>query len=178
MTPTPDSQLSFADEAKDRIKYDSKTGSLYWKKHTRKNRVGLIATHWRGNGYLAICFKAKTYPAHRLIWMMFVGLVPNGFELDHINGIRTDNRIENLRLVTRSENCLNKKVHREGRLPYAHKRKCNGKWTGRMPAVNGVQEIVGTFSTMEEAHEAVISKLNNTKDDNIDGQEKGSANLR
>lgn len=45
--------------------------------------------------------------AHRLIWKLHHGVDPSHLEIDHINGIRTDNRIENLRLVTRKGNSAN-----------------------------------------------------------------------
>ena len=44
---------------------------------------------------------------HRLIWEAFNGKIPEGFQIDHINTIRNDNRLENLRLVTPKENCNN-----------------------------------------------------------------------
>lgn len=43
---------------------------------------------------------------HRLVWEAFVGLIPEGLEVNHKNGVRGDNRLENLELVTRSENML------------------------------------------------------------------------
>lgn len=48
--------------------------------------------------------------AHRIVWEMHYGKIPEGFEIDHINHIRSDNRIENLRIVSRSENCKNMSI--------------------------------------------------------------------
>jgi DNA-binding CsgD family transcriptional regulator len=61
------------------------------------------------NGYLSVTWKGKRYYAHRLAWLLTHGCpVPAGMDIDHINRIRTDNRPENLRVVTRSENLKNR----------------------------------------------------------------------
>lgn len=59
------------------------------------------------NGYIRINIKNKVYSAHRLIWEAFNGPIPEEKVVDHINGNRSDNRLENLRLVTQSENVEN-----------------------------------------------------------------------
>lgn len=55
------------------------------------------------SGYVATSFGM----IHRLIWEAFKGKIPEGYEIDHINTVRNDNRLENLRLVTHKENCNN-----------------------------------------------------------------------
>lgn len=62
--------------------------------------------HLDKDGYLIIKIKKKAYKAHRLVYAYFNGKFP-AHEIDHINRIRTDNRIENLRDVTRAENVKN-----------------------------------------------------------------------
>ncbi len=62
----------------------------------------------RKNGYLSLIVGGKEYSAGRLAWLLHYGIWPDG-EIDHINGNRIDNRIFNLRIVTRSENAINKK---------------------------------------------------------------------
>lgn len=61
------------------------------------------------DGYLIIKIKKKQYKAHRLVYAFFNGKFPEQ-EIDHINRIRTDNRIDNLRAVTRTENVRNSYV--------------------------------------------------------------------
>ena len=70
--------------------------------------AGSVAGCMNNWGYLQVCTKGKTYKAHRLVWLIEKGVWPE--ELDHINGVRTDNRIENLREVSRKENLRNQKT--------------------------------------------------------------------
>ena len=51
--------------------------------------------------------KSKTFRVHTLIWEAFNGEIPEGMEIDHINAVRTDNRLENLRIMTHQENLNN-----------------------------------------------------------------------
>ena len=60
-------------------------------------------------GYLQVGIAGKNYPVHRLIWEAFNGPTHDGMEIDHINRIRTDNSLENLRLVTHTQNNRNRK---------------------------------------------------------------------
>lgn len=74
-------------------------------------------------GYVLVSDGRNTYSAHRMIWQHVHGLIPAGMEINHKNGIKTDNRIENLELVTRSENALH--ASRTGLTDYAGER--NGR---------------------------------------------------
>ena len=68
-----------------------------------KDEAGTIA-----NGYVQLCLDGRQYMAHRMAWLYVYGTFPNG-EIDHINRNKGDNRIENLRDVTKSTNQCNKK---------------------------------------------------------------------
>lgn len=59
------------------------------------------------NGYRFYNIKSKIKSGHRIVWETFVGEIPDGYEIDHINGNRDDNRLTNLKLVTHKENCNN-----------------------------------------------------------------------
>lgn len=59
------------------------------------------------NGYYRVNIDGKPLTVHRLVYETFVGPIPKGMVIDHINGIRNDNRIENLRCITQSENMYN-----------------------------------------------------------------------
>lgn len=87
--------------------YDYLDGDLYRKNHKVISRNGLKAGWIDLRGYVRTKLFSKMTFAHRVIWEMHNGAVPEGMEIDHINGIKHDNRIENLRCVDRFVNCKN-----------------------------------------------------------------------
>ena len=56
------------------------------------------------NGYIKIVFMGERYRAHRIVWGMHNGEIPDGMQIYHINHVRDDNRIENLRVVSNKDN--------------------------------------------------------------------------
>lgn len=100
--------------------YISKRGTLFTslkrvgvkgKGHGRKGTTTVISNTWRkslvsltSNGYLQCTLFRKRFYIHRLVYEAWIGNIPNGYDIDHINGIKTDNRVSNLRAVPRSEN--------------------------------------------------------------------------
>jgi len=89
--------------------YDPHTGVLTRIKKTSGRRGGIGETVGSpcGQGYLQMRFFRKTL-VHRVIWVMVYGVDISNLEIDHINGIKTDNRLSNLRSATHSENVANK----------------------------------------------------------------------
>ena len=85
--------------------YDKETGILTH----RKNGKPAFSTR-QNTGHLHGGFMGKFYKAHRIAWALHYGYFPEN-DIDHINGIRDDNRIENLRDVTRSDNMMNAKKY-------------------------------------------------------------------
>lgn len=102
------------------MEYDGETGALTWRPRDRRHFE--TEASWKGfntrcagkpaitassgKGYLQGTIYGVTYMAHRVAWAVFHSSWPQG-EIDHINGIRSDNRIVNLRDVTRLENARN-----------------------------------------------------------------------
>lgn len=83
--------------------FEYRDGLLYWKIKTNRNmKIGRLAGSMAGNGYMQVHCFGKVRLMHRIIWEMHNGEIPEGMEIDHINHIRDDNRIENLRLVSRA----------------------------------------------------------------------------
>lgn len=101
--------------------FNPKTGTLTWKERPlyhfknewRRNQSnsrnrGKNVSCKEAGGYLVVKLEGQTYKAHRLIWKMFYG--EDATFIDHINGDRTDNRIDNIRSVSFSENTKNRKI--------------------------------------------------------------------
>lgn len=144
---------------KELFKYNVNTGKFTCK--IIDNREWYIGRKTYSHGYLSIYIDGRNYKAHRLAWLYVYGIWPM-YEIDHINGERADNRIENLREATRSQNMQN--------LKGAYK--CNktnllgvyelpsGKYGSRI-AINGHQIYLGSFDTAEEAHIAYLAVKRN-----------------
>ena len=89
--------------------FDYKDGRLYWKNRTsNRNKLGAKAGSPDKHGYVNICFNYKKHKMHRIIYLMHHGYLPK--EIDHIDGNPLNNKIENLRAATHSENLKNQKI--------------------------------------------------------------------
>lgn len=95
---------------RDVLHYNKETGLFVWKKYINpRGKLGSQAGYINDGGYLLISIDNKRFRAHRLAWFYVYGEWPE-YDIDHKNGIRSDNRIGNLRKSTRSQNLCNKKV--------------------------------------------------------------------
>ena len=98
----------------DWLAYEPKIGCIYWIKGKHKGKEA-GSWNWNHNDYhRRVSFKGKQYLGHRLAWYLHTGDWPEG-EIDHINRDPGDNRWENLRDVSRSDNMLNAKVSKRSR---------------------------------------------------------------
>lgn len=88
------------------LSYDPATGLFVWLVRRGKAKPGQVCTKLHDQGYIHIGIDGKKYFGHRLAWLYVYGVWPPD-EIDHINGVRTDNRIANLRPATPSENRQN-----------------------------------------------------------------------
>lgn len=101
-----DKALPPAERLRNLFSYDEASGTLFWLVRKGKRRAGEAAGYTMRNGYVMVRVDTHFIPAHRLIWCFCNGTWPAD-EIDHKNGVRSDNRIDNLREATRSENLQN-----------------------------------------------------------------------
>lgn len=89
-------------------------GKLYWKVDKKKAKAGDLVGWKKPNGYVQMKLNYKKYYLHRVLWEMHYGEIPEGIQIDHINGVRDDNRIENLRCASATENMRNRSKSKRG----------------------------------------------------------------
>ncbi len=135
--------------------YDPVTGRLRHKANRRRVKAGSCADSTRrADGYrqVALRLDGKQYQlkAHRVAWILEHGAIPDGLQVDHINGIRDDNRLCNLRLVTQRENDQNRRKARG----YSWNKGCS-KWEAYI-RVAGVLRHLGLFTTEAAARAAYL----------------------
>jgi hypothetical protein len=95
------------------LTYDPSTGIFLWNKPLRGRRSNRVAGSVNPFGYVVIGIGGVIQSAHRLAWIYMHGSIPRNKFIDHINRDRSDNRIENLRLVSQKENNLNRSESRK-----------------------------------------------------------------
>ena len=130
--------------------FEYKDGELYWKIFTGKSKVGKMAGVVNSIGYKITTIQGKIYSNHRLIFLMHNGFFPE--YVDHINGIKHDNRIENLREATASENSLNQKlsITNSSGIKNVHWHKLAKKWIVNIQ-VNGKRKNFGSYNDIDYA---------------------------
>lgn len=96
------------------VAYDEASPSgLVWVATGRGRRPGTVAGYSHPDGYYRVKFNGKMYRAHCLVWMIHHGEIPDGFEVDHKDTDKLNNKLSNLRLATRAENGANKPIRRD-----------------------------------------------------------------
>jgi hypothetical protein len=136
------------------MRYEPETGHIYWlalgKGRIKKKPAGTLLR----SGYVGICVGVKRWQAHRLAWALHYGAWPSD-QIDHINGVKTDNRICNLRQATNSQNGKNlglSKANTSGVKGVSFE-----KYTARWKAsirVDGKNISLGRFDSIAAAAEA------------------------
>lgn len=133
--------------------FDYRDGWLYWKAPRKKITVGSKAGNKLKTGYYQVCVAQRSYYLHRVIFLLHHGYMPT--QVDHIDLDPSNNRIENLRPATQSQNNCNKQSH--GRNTSGYKGVSLRRDTGRWQAVINVskQRIhLGYFDSPESAAQA------------------------
>jgi len=143
------------EELRSIFEYNPFTGVARWKEGRSNMVQGSLAGCLHGSGYKVVTINSKSQKLHRVIWIMLFGDIPDGFYIDHINGNKIDNRLENLRLATNSQNQQNRPAPKNSTSGYRgvtwHKQV--NKWMARI-CIKGERKTIGFFDTAEDAYEA------------------------
>lgn len=125
-------------------------------KHMSDGSIRKSPGSLNNRGYMRTWMGGRPMYVHRLVWEHVNGPIPEGLEVDHINGVKHDNRIVNLRLVTRGQNLQNQHhCHSRNRagVKGVTLEPSTGNWTAHI-RVNGQRYYLGYFTTIEDAQRA------------------------
>ena len=127
-------------------------GRLY--KKTKTNRWVDVPQTANSGGYCITRSNYIKYSCHRIIWMLHYNRdIPDNMIIDHLNGSKHDNRIENLELKDIRGNAINRKHHRAGNLYGARFCKSRKVWQSGI-MISGKNVFLGRFNSEKEAHQA------------------------
>lgn len=134
--------------------YNPELGTLRWGTNEGRHIIlGNIAGSQHPSGYIRVGLLGRCYPAHSIAWAMMYGAwQADDLQIDHINGIKNDNRASNLRLSTPSQNQSNQTRYLKG----VRLHRC-GKWEARI-RFNGKSQYIGLFATSGGAKLAYDSR--------------------
>ena len=141
--------------------FEYRDGKLYWSiKPSVAVSCGSEAGHISENGYIRFRCKGRNYMAHRIIWEMINGQINEGVEIDHINHKKTDNRIENLRPVSKADNMKNqpKSSRNKSGVVGVRFNQRRGFWEADI-RVNRKLHHLGLYSSMDDAISARIDAV-------------------
>lgn len=157
------------------LRYEPETGKLYWRERpasafadTGRGGAASACARWntRFANQEAFVTEIRGYKvgrvtpwgrlkAHRVIWAMVYGVWPG--QIDHINGVRSDNRLANLRSASPVENARNQKLRRDNKhgCPGVYQRASDGRFVAEIGAGGRrVTRRLGTFNTLALAMSA------------------------
>lgn len=140
------------------FEYDAESGVFTRKTAFNRWRVGDKVGYVNTCGYIEAGVDGNCYGVHRLAWIYINGDDPVE-EIDHINGVRDDNRIVNLRPATKAINAQNKRIARadsESGILGVCWHKASSKWVAQIQ-VSGKKKHLGIFGDKFDAHEAYIN---------------------
>ena len=144
-----------------RLRYEHETGFLFWRtieviswknaswntKYAQKQALASLNKY----GYLHGSFENRSLYTHRVVWKMLHGTEP--LYIDHVNSVKTDNRIENLRSVTARQNQRNMKLQSRNKSGVVGVCFCNTRmlWLASIRDDVGVNRRLGSFQSFDDA---------------------------
>lgn len=139
------------------LSYDPDTGLFTRKIGWHRFSAGSIAGALHPNGYVYISINGTRTGAHRLAWLYVEGTLPD-CSIDHLNGVRSDNRIANLREASVTLNAENqRRPHSNNKSGFLGvSRNTQGSWSARI-RVKGKLIQIGSFPDPEAAHSAYLN---------------------
>lgn len=160
MTILSDLMADIADdvaELRSLFSYEPETGIVTRRRHAGTTaRAGQVVGSLSGNGYLIVGIARRRLPLHRVIWALVHGSWPSD-QIDHINGVKTDNRFCNLRAADRAQNSQNIAIRTDntsGHIGVSFFRR-RQMWQAYIN-VRGKRENLGYFDTAEAAASAYL----------------------
>ena len=131
------------------LSYDERSGNFVWLINSGRARIGNIAGNVHSGGYVVIIVDKKQYKAHRLAWFYVTGEWPRG-RLDHKDNCGSNNRWDNLRPATHSQNMANRKLNANNSCGHKGVVRRGSRYRAYINK-DGKRYNLGTFSTAEEA---------------------------
>ncbi|WP_112312263.1 HNH endonuclease signature motif containing protein [Pseudogemmobacter bohemicus] len=152
---------------KDRFEYDPDRGLLIWKVRPladfpteqgcrifNAQFAGKVAGSSRPDGYRRVKIGNPEYLLHRLIYVYHNGEIPDGYCCDHKDGDPSNNKIDNIRIATRSQNSMNQKERSNGSGVRGVYKPRNKKFWIAQIEINGVHHYLGSHASLEQAANA------------------------
>lgn len=154
----PNEEALTAERLRELLSYEPETGEFRWRVGRGGTAVaGGRAGYTEPRGYRQIGVAGRLYWEHRLVWLYVNGTWPSN-QIDHVNGVKGDNRIANLREATVSENGSNQRQARTDNktgLLGVYWNKEHKKFMAKI-MFSGKHKYLGYFPTAEEAHQAYL----------------------
>lgn len=154
----PNEEKLTAERIRNLLDYNPETGELRWRNNMNGNAMaGSVAGSPQSAGYISIRIDSRPYLAHRLAWLHVHGEWPAN-QIDHVNGVRYDNRLVNIRETDNRGNQQNlHNAHSDNKtgLLGAYWHKGAQKFSAQI-MIDGNLKYLGLFNTAEEAHAAYL----------------------
>jgi hypothetical protein len=128
--------------------FEYRDGELFWKKSGKGRKFGVASGNKRKDGYTSICINYKDFLLHRLVFLYHKGYMPN--TIDHIDGNPENNKIENLRECSQSENLYNRTNSLANISGYKNVYRNHNRWEVKI-RINKTTKYLGRYDDLELA---------------------------